>query len=150
MNFYTSELLDLAAKKIVEELQAEFDAKSLNDTSKAKSSISYKIEGNKIIIEGLKRLLFLEFGRRPGKFPPIDVIQKWVERNLKVDPKRSKNVAFLIAKKIAEKGTEILTDRTKGLQIELIIEDIDKMFLSALTGQVAEAITGGLIKEWEK
>jgi hypothetical protein len=144
------ELLRYTAQKIVTDIQNEFDRKRVNDTGKGKASLSYRIEGNTIIIEGLARVMFLEFGRRPGGFPPIDVIQAWVERKLNVDPEKSRGVAFVIARKIAEKGTDILTYRSKGLQIELLIADINDRFLSEVTAHMAETITGGLVKTWVK
>jgi len=143
------ELLNYTGRKIVEDLKSEFDKKRLNDTGGAKDSLSYRVEGNKIIIEGLARVLFLEFGRRPGKFPPIDVIQAWVERKLNVEPDKSRGVAFVIARKIAEQGTDILTNRAKGLQIELVLSDISDRFLSEVASQMAELVTGGLVKAWQ-
>lgn len=50
--------------------------------------------------------LYVEFGRPPGKFPPPDVLERWVKRKLGVSGKAAKGVAFQIAKKISEKGTE--------------------------------------------
>lgn len=56
---------------------------------------------------------FLEDGRAPGKYPPVSKIREWV-RVKPVVPRRDKNgrlpsikqLAFLIARKIAEIGIE--------------------------------------------
>jgi len=48
----------------------------------------------------------VERGRRPGKFPPVDAIELWVQRKLGVSPDESRNVAYLIARKIAVSGTQ--------------------------------------------
>jgi hypothetical protein len=46
-------------------------------------------------------LIALETGRASGKMPPIQAIERWaIRRGMK------KNVAFLIARKIAKQGTE--------------------------------------------
>ena len=63
----------------------------------------------------------VEFGRKSGKFPPIDVILQWVKKrgladtySIKTQHKtrrgdafevRAKQAAFLIARKIAKEGT---------------------------------------------
>lgn len=49
---------------------------------------------------------FVEFGRRAGKFPPLDEIQQWVYKKLHMDEKASRSVGFLIARKIAKFGTK--------------------------------------------
>jgi hypothetical protein len=47
----------------------------------------------------------VETGRRPGKMPPIAPLALWAERKLGVSPEESTEVGFLIARKIARKGT---------------------------------------------
>lgn len=52
---------------------------------------------------------WVEFGRGPGKAPPVDVLQRWVHlnrRKLGVKDEDVNSVAFLIGRKIAERGTE--------------------------------------------
>ena len=55
---------------------------------------------------------YLENGRRPGKFPPIDAIEEWI-RVKPVIPSAfsgrvptTKQLAFLISRSIAENGTK--------------------------------------------
>ena len=107
-------VLDEAGEKFISSIRQRMDEKNLNDTGEGSASLSFKVEGNKLIIEGVARLLFLEFGRRAGTMPPVSVIEAWVRRKLNVDDKDVRSVAFLIARKIKEKGTDILTDKTKG------------------------------------
>jgi len=47
----------------------------------------------------------VEFGTRPH-FPPVAPIEYWVEKKLGLQGAEAKSVAFLIARKISEKGTE--------------------------------------------
>lgn len=142
-------MLDEIGRKYTAGIRQRMSERNLNDTGKGSESLSYKVEGDRLIIEGVARLLFLEFGRRPGTWPPRDVIEAWVRRKLKVSDKEVKSVAYLVARKIKEKGTDILTDRTKGLQLELIIADLnDELFNDVATGQAA-SITDGLIKAWQ-
>jgi len=45
---------------------------------------------------------YVEFGRKPGKMPPVSALEPWVRTKLK--PKNPRAVAFLIARKIAREG----------------------------------------------
>ena len=49
---------------------------------------------------------FVEYGRRSGKMPPLFVIKQWVRKKFGVDAKEAKSIGFLIARKIAKKGTK--------------------------------------------
>jgi hypothetical protein len=46
----------------------------------------------------------IEMGRRPGRFPPITLIQKWAQRRLGLSLKEAKAAAFPIARAIAKRG----------------------------------------------
>jgi len=131
-----SDILQIAGKKFVDRIQNEFDKKGLNDTGKAKDSLGFTAKGTSLSIEGKLRIIFLQDGRKPGKFPPIDVIRGWVERKLGVPSEKSRNVAFLIARKIAEKGTDIFTDKAKGLQLELILNEMQTILLDEIANEV--------------
>lgn len=48
----------------------------------------------------------IEYGRRPGSFPPVAPIALWAERKLGVPADESFDVALAIARKIYHKGTE--------------------------------------------
>ena len=81
---------------------------------------------------------WVEDGRGPGKFPPLDKIESWISVK-PVAPypdsrgmvPSNKQLAFLIGRKIAEEGTEgrhILDKAMESTQdwLELIDEAIDK------------------------
>jgi hypothetical protein len=48
--------------------------------------------------------IWVELGRKPGRFPPIIVIQRWVEAKLQIGGPEARKTAFLIARKIANSG----------------------------------------------
>ena len=54
----------------------------------------------------LKYGQFVERGRGPGGFPPLDAIISWVRIKITRNPKAAKTIAFLIARKIARFGTK--------------------------------------------
>jgi hypothetical protein len=135
--------------EFVKRLKEQFDKKGLNDTGKGQDSLEATTKENKLLIWGLARVLFLEYGRKPGTFPPVDVIQEWVERKLNVGPEESKGVAFVIARKIANEGTNIFRDKAKGLQVELILQDLYDDLSKVVLDFKTQEITGGLIKNWK-
>lgn len=81
---------------------------AVDSTGEAADSIYYKIEDGRITIGSTWAFIHvLEDGRKPGKFAPPDVVEKWIEDK----PIRSdipiKSLAFLINRSIAEKGSLI-------------------------------------------
>lgn len=134
---------------LVKRIQQEFDNKNLNDRGGASGSLEFSVEGEKVVVYGLARVLFLEFGRRPGDPPPFDVIQGWVERKLNVPAEEVDSVAWAIVKKIAKEGTSILTDKAKGLELEIILADLLEEFTQYYVSFKAESIVNGLVKTWQ-
>lgn len=92
---------------------------------------------------------YVEYGRRPGQFPPISKILEWV----KVKPvvprpmdngkiPTEKQLAFLIARKISEDGIKPspALDKAVGLTYAQFIEEIGK----AITADLSDAVDGAL------
>ena len=48
---------------------------------------------------------FVEFGRKSGRMPKIEVLKAWVRRKLRVKEKEVNSVTFAVARKIAREGT---------------------------------------------
>lgn len=62
-------------------------------------------------------------GRRPGKFPPIKPILDWIEeKGISPEGISKKSLAFLIARKIAKKGTDIYSGLRPGLSVAEVAE----------------------------
>lgn len=79
---------------------------ALNNTGKAVNSLSTNLKPNgfQIVSSEFYPSLF-EQGREPGKFPPITAIKQWVAQRFGLNGKELDRVAFLVARKIAQKGT---------------------------------------------
>lgn len=61
-------------------------------------------------------------GRRPGRFPPIKAILEWInEQGIEPDDISKKSLAFLIARKIARKGTDIFQHKRPGIDLKGIV-----------------------------
>lgn len=83
--------------------------------------------------------LFVELGTRPH-MPPVAALVPWVRNVLGVDAKRAPSVAFLIARKIAAKGTPAQRPFAKTLQ--RLEGQIGRMF-EAAAGRLADRMAGG-------
>lgn len=145
----TEQILKDAGNVFVKRLQEQFDAKGLNDTGQARNSLSSSVSGKTLKIDGLLRTVVLITGRAPGKFPPMDVIRGWVRRKLGIPEEEVDSVAFLVARKIAEKGTDIFTDRAKGLQIQLIIDELNEELFKDISNQMAFEVTNTIFEAYQ-
>ena len=150
----TKEELQKAGDEFVLAIQKEMVEKNLNATGEGSASLSALATPNKIVISAVARLLFLEYGRAPGKPPPVKVIIDWVERKLNIPIDQVEPAAWAIVnhirKKIAEEGTAIFSDRAKGLELEIILADLydklsEKVFnfeATVMVDQITDAFNG--------
>jgi len=87
---------------------------------------------------------YVEEGRRPGKFPPIDKILQWIKVK-KILPTpingklpTEKQLAFLISRKIANEGTKGTYDLEKA--IDTTINEWDEKITDALDKDIMNCI----------
>lgn len=72
-------------------------------------------------------------GRKPGKFPPIKPIMDWIDqKGLSLTGITKKGLAFVIARKISEKGTDIFRKKRPGLDINSIVNDVRSQLVDQL------------------
>jgi len=82
---------------------------------------------------------FVELGTKPH-MPPVAALVPWVRAVLGVDAKRAPSVAFLIARKIARKGTP--AQRPFALALARTEGQVLRMFEDA-AGRIAAHLAGG-------
>lgn len=118
--------MDLApyGPRLVELIRKELEAKGINATSKASRSLSFKVYDQKLEIWGTSYILFLQYGRAPGKRPPFEVIKNWVITKLNPPKDKVWIITDTICNNIAAYGTSIFKNKEKGLQLDLILADI--------------------------
>lgn len=79
-------------------IEGEARKRAARDLGELQRSIESMVRGRDIIIKAASHGRFVEFGRRPGKQPPIKEIEGWA--------KRHGIPAYLVARKIGQKGTK--------------------------------------------
>lgn len=107
-------------------LVLKYDELGLRASGDYESELEYEIAKNKLIMYGAFHSTFMESGRRPGGFPPIQAIENWIEikpglPSIFVEKKRQ--FAFLIARKIAQQGITVPNENNKGQVISSVVDD---------------------------
>lgn len=97
-------------KRVIEQYQSDLIKEYNSQLGNTNHTlvVDFVVEGDKLklIIVGPDEVEFIDKGRRSGKFPPTNVLQEWVQKKgLATELPRVKQLAFLIGRSIAEKGT---------------------------------------------
>lgn len=75
---------------------------------------------------------YVEYGRRAGKFPPLDMIQQWLYKKFRItDERELRSRTFLTARKIAREGTQPhpffkpALDKNRNRIVKAVVDAID-------------------------
>lgn len=131
--------VEKAYKKDLQRFKASGDtAKSIRKESK----VGLQIEGK---LYAQRSIMTLFKGRKPGKFPPISAILDWI-RDKRITPKdgktSEKQLAFLIARSMAKKGSLIYQGKTAPLDVDDQINELEDKF----SEQLNEVLKGEISK----
>lgn len=120
---------------------------SMETTGHAEDSLFYRVTDNNLIIGSTwAYITVLEDGRKPGKFAPPQVIEKWInDKPLGTDIPR-KSLAFLINRKLKEEGSLIYRQGGNSgilsdyLNIEFVREHLSKPLMNAVIDDVTNIL----------
>lgn len=105
-------------------------------------------------ISGEKYTEQLIFGRRPGKFPPINAIKKWIIDKGIIRRIKGKitisSLAFLIARKIARSGTRYFQQGGTDLISSVITQRRIQNIINKVGAELTIVFVLSLEKEFEK
>ena len=112
-----TEVLNEFADAFIQNARNNLDANQSNATYNLYNSFEKVIEVGedyfKVSISLADYWQYLENGRGPGKFPPVDKIKEWIEvKPVNITPLSNgktpsvEQLSFLISRKIANEGTE--------------------------------------------
>lgn len=98
-----------SAMKVVSEAQQNI-RKAPNANNTGAMSNSGKVRGKTGGLEyeagfASQYAYYVEHGRKAGRMPPVKLLAEWAKKKLRVDDKRKMSVGYLVARKIARKGT---------------------------------------------
>ena len=111
------------------------DSKKISDTKEAARSLHVTYGNDFVRSVGIFYIEFLDVGRRPGKMPPLAPIEDWVERKLGIDYNDSDfdGIVYTIRRKIADMGTSIYLNNSKGLELNKKILTLRKALREEVT-----------------
>lgn len=141
------------ANQIVELYRKQLEAQGINASSTLSRTAEAVVElnGNRLLVSlNLEPYWkYVEYGRKAGKMPPIDVIENWIKvKQIVPEPVNGKvpdtrQLAFLIARKIGREGIQgrkPLTNIIYSDTTESIIQDIK----TEIQRQLSQAVLSDL------
>jgi len=149
-----AELLDIVAKglgnaasRIVEDQRA----KNIRASGQSADSLEIRELETSRELWGSHYFYFEEHGRKSGKRPPMISILEWIRvKGIRPKDISEKSLAFLIARKIGEKGTNIYQGLTPALAFMEILEQefksVDKQLDAMITENIDQLVIEGLDK----
>lgn len=111
-----------------------FKELNMNASGQWLDALSVNVDGQSGEIWGMDYTYYLVNGRRPGKQPPISVLERWVNDKFGIGGNEAKSMAFAIAKKIAKEGTDYYPNGTNLLDVLSSGECID--YINRIAGEV--------------
>jgi hypothetical protein len=147
-NEYLNKLGQELTDRLVKDIQTKRVTKygAVNASGRLAKSVNYKVNGSTLTISAEQYIGALEFGRKPGKKPPRDVIRKWIDEK-GITPKdgiSKDSLAFLIQRKIGEEGTTIWqqggSDLVSGIFNDALRKEIENDFYNLIASEVTSDV----------
>jgi len=133
-------------EKVKEQIIADQEEKGI--TASGESADSLQVievdDGAKLV--GSEHFFFQVHGRAPGRFPPKDEVLRWIDvKPITFSGIKRESLAFLIARKIAEQGTDIWRGIRAGLDIRTIVKEEAKTFRDQVGAEVTRVVKGQIL-----
>jgi hypothetical protein len=117
----------------------------VNASGKLAESITYKIDGYRLKVQGNDYIYYLQNGRKNGKRPPISVIRQWIDdKGINPTDISKDSLAFLIARRIGQEGTTIFqaggSDLVSGIFNETLQNSIEDDFSKLVASEISSEI----------
>jgi len=144
-----SGLVNAILKNFAEETIAGIRSRIPNVTGASANSLGYRIDAEGLtIFSSMKYFTVLETGRKPGKRPPISVIEQWIKDKPIASDINPRSLAFLIARKIGEEGSLLYR---QGGKSGVISDNInDKVISENLVANLSDTFRDYVINEFLK
>lgn len=151
----TIEVLQEEFESIKAELIQRYNELGMKSSGLWESELEISIDGDESKssskVLGLNYTEQLVFGRKPGKFPPIKAIEQWIQdKGIAAIGKNisTSSLAFLIARKIAQEGTNYFkqggTDLVESVitpeRIQSIIDRVKEINVVTMTNGLIEKL----------
>jgi len=98
-------------------LKPKFISLGMNATGKWLNSLEPKAINGNGEIWGMDYTYWLVNGRKPGKMPPVQALIPWVNAKFGIGGNEAKSIAWAVAVKIKNEGTDYYPDGTDLLEV---------------------------------
>ena len=150
----TIEVLQEEFESIKAELVQRYNELGMKSSGLWESELEISIDGDESKssskVLGLNYTEQLVFGRKPGKFPPIKAIEQWIQdKGIAAIGKNisTSSLAFLIARKIAQEGTNYFKQGGTDLVESVITPERIQSIIDRVKEINVVTITNGLIEK---
>jgi len=153
MDIEINKILQWTVTKVMafnQSIKNDLAQKNINNKGIASDSLAVTIDGKSVKSKGIFYLEFLNTGRGPGKFPPVDAMKDYVEtKPVSMTDSMGKEMstntkAYLVGKGIAERGTKVYRTQSLGIQVENKIINLKKEIKKELPAYMKALITNQL------
>lgn len=121
-----NKLVDMVKKAISgHSVSGELSDSVIGESSPEEITIYSKIYGD----------ILLEYGRKPGKMPPVEALERWAEDRL-----GDANLAYLVARSIARKGTKKYQEGGPK-ELTALIEEFEDDFMDKQLDKLLDEYT---------
>ncbi len=140
----TSEILKEEFESLKNDLIAKHESLGMKASGNWIDSLENRTKGLSGQLWGEAYTEQLVNGRKPGKFPPVKIIEKWIyDKGITPAGISYSSLAFLIARKIAKEGTEYFKEGTDLVEavitperIQSILDKVSEFQISSFTTEV--------------
>jgi hypothetical protein len=136
------QIIQSELEKLKQELIDKHNALGMKASGKWIDSLLVEVTDSEGIIWGEDYTKQLIEGRPAGKFPPIKAIEKWIYDKGITSDIPIKSLAFLIARKIAQQGTNYYiqggTDLVSGVVTDTRLKEIEDLIADIWQTEVIE------------
>jgi len=140
-----SKILAQEINLLKQELKAAHEAKGMKASGDWLESVEDRTKGLSGSIWALDYTEYLEDGRNPGKFPPIDKIKQWIiDKPIAFSDISLSSLAFLIARKISKEGwkrkdhggVNLVSEVITPARVQEIIDKVSDFQISSFTSDI--------------
>ena len=140
-----SKILAQEINLLKQELKAAHESKGMKASGDWLESVEDRTKGLSGSIWALDYTEYLEDGRKPGKFPPIDKIKQWIiDKPIAFSDISLSSLAFLIARKISKEGwkrkdhggVNLVSEVITPARVQEIIDKVSDFQISAFTSDI--------------
>ena len=143
-------IIEDALVKAIEALKAKHRELGMRATGEWEDSLEAQADHNRGRIIGMHYTEQLVQGRAPGRIPPVDPLERWVQAKLGKSGKEARSIAFAVARKIGQGGTTWY--QQGGSDLVEVLEDpqVSGTFYDEIAQYLRVQVSGLLLREFKE